>query len=327
MLEHLKAKHNINYHFVYPSYRLKNIARFCIALTAAMLFRKKHSVIIFQKIYTTGIYATLLKMLLFFRRKNTVYDIDDAEYLRFSDKTIKHFLCNCSAVFVGSNELLNYVIKYNKNTFLLTSPVLPFQYNGKEKNQRLTIGWIGDYGTGKEVSKNYSHKASLKSLLFPAIKSIEFSLKLILVGVNTKEDKEEIMDYFSGNKNLMVEIPLNVNWLDETVIHHYLEQFDIGVSPMVDHEFNRAKSAFKLKQNFSCGIPALASPVGENNTFLKDGINGFLCSATEDFKEKILIFNSMSEDNYCKMSRNAANSLPEFDLEQFCIKLLKYAEC
>jgi hypothetical protein len=150
-----------------------------------LLFRKSNSLIVFQKIYTNGVYATMLKFLLKVRKHNTVYDIDDAEYLRFSDKSIIHFLKGCSKSFVGSAALLDYASTYNKKHYLLTSPVITSKKNKRQKNELLTVGWVGDYGTGKVISQDYSHKTNLKQLFFPAIKELNIPLKVILIGVNT----------------------------------------------------------------------------------------------------------------------------------------------
>jgi glycosyltransferase involved in cell wall biosynthesis len=37
----------------------------------------------------------------------------------------------------------------------------------------------------------------------------------------------------------------------------------------------------------SLGIPALVSPVGVNTRIVDDGINGFICSSNEDWKNAI----------------------------------------
>lgn len=326
VLEHLHARYNITYSLVIPGYGLINILSFIKIYCIVLFFRRKKSLIIFQKIYTNGIYAALLKLLLALRNHNTVYDIDDAEYLRFSDKSIKYFLRKCTSAYVGSYELLNYTSQYNKNSFLLTSPVTNSDEIRTKRNHLFTVGWLGDYGTGKEISKDYSHKTSLNQLFFPAIKGLDVPLKIIIIGVHSNEDREEIFNYFSSKKNILVEIPQNINWLDEKSIHEFIVQFDIGVSPMVDHEFNRAKSAFKLKQYFSCGIPALASPVGENNKFLKDGENGFFCKSAKDFKEKILSFYFMNDLDYARFSKNAMNSISNCDLDNFCKLILTCCE-
>jgi glycosyltransferase involved in cell wall biosynthesis len=41
-----------------------------------------------------------------------------------------------------------------------------------------------------------------------------------------------------------------------------IAQFDVGIAPLTDHPFNRARSNVKLKEYASLGVPWLASPVG-----------------------------------------------------------------
>ena len=135
---------------------------------------------------------------------------------------------------------------------------------------------------------------------------------------------ETIYPNLTSKKNITIEVPLNVNWMDEASVQSYIAQFDIGVFPMIDHPFNRAKSAFKLKQYLSCGVPALVSPVGESNTFLKDRQNGFFCATVNEFKEKIMRFHNMQENEYQRMSNAAADSIINFDLDNFCEKLLSH---
>jgi len=65
-----------------PGYDFRNLLNFLLTYFSALLCRDKKSIIVFQKIYTHGIDATALKILLFFRKQNTLYDIDDAEYTR-----------------------------------------------------------------------------------------------------------------------------------------------------------------------------------------------------------------------------------------------------
>lgn len=42
----------------------------------------------------------------------------------------------------------------------------------------------------------------------------------------------------------------------------HLTRFDIGIAPIVDHAFNRARSNIKVKEYAAAGVPWLASPIG-----------------------------------------------------------------
>lgn len=326
VLDELQNEHDISFQLVYPGYSLLNVLHFVRIYFSALLFRERDSLIIFQKIYTNGIYANLLKVLLVLRRENTLYDIDDAEYLRFPANTLHFFLKNCASCSVGSQALSEYVSRYNPNVVLLTSPLKHNGYVKQKSNKILTVGWIGDYGTGKEISKDYAHKKSVNELFFPAIRDLDINLRLILLGVNDDNEVRRIEKYFSANKKIVVDIPRNINWLDELSLQERISEFDIGVSPLVDHEFNRAKSAFKLKQYLSCGVPVLASEVGENKTFLKDGVNGFFCNSPEEFKKEILRFAYMNENKYAQLCQNAKNDYEYFSLENYCIQLMEHVE-
>ena len=51
---------------------------------------------------------------------------------------------------------------------------------------------------------------------------------------------------------------------------------EVAICPLVDHPFNRAKSAIKFCEMAACGYPVLASPVGEYAEVIKNGKTGIL---------------------------------------------------
>jgi glycosyltransferase involved in cell wall biosynthesis len=68
-----------------------------------------------------------------------------------------------------------------------------------------------------------------------------------------------------------------------------LRSFDIGVMPLEDTEYNRAKEGFKLKQYMAVGIPVVASPVGKNLELVQDGVNGFFARGEQEWAEKLAL--------------------------------------
>jgi hypothetical protein len=282
---------------------------------SALLFRKSNSLIVFQKIYTNGIYATALKVLLFFRSQHTLYDIDDAEHNRRPAQTIHHFLTNCSTCSAGSKSLVDYIRQFNQNVFLLTSPVIEHGLTKTELEKTLTVGWVGYCG---------AHRQSLTQLFFPALLDINFPLKLKLLGVANEVEEQEIKSYFKYNKNISVETPLGLDWLDENSIYESITTFDIRVSPLTDNEFNRGKSAFKLKQFLSCGVSVLGSNVGENKEFLQDGVNGYLCDKPNDYFQKLTSMQRLLNGSYSKLSENAKKTFPTFSIDNYCSTFLSY---
>lgn len=314
-LQALKKEQNIGYTIVYPGYDWKSITQFLYAFFAALFFRKKDSIIVFQKIYKGGLYTNALKILLFFRPQHTLYDIDDAEYARLPADTLHYFMQRCAACSAGSRALVAYIKPINPNVFFLPSPVLPHNLHKVERQNIFTIGWIGYYG---------AHRQSLMELLFPALLQLDFSMRLIILGVQNEAEIKEIKQYFALKKNIEIETPMGLPWLEEQYIYQQILRFDVGVSPLLDTEFNRGKSAFKLKQCLSCGIPVLGSATGENQYYLKNGLNGYICHNSADYQTKIEYIYQADANIYWQLSQNAIKTFDSYSIAFYCSLFLSF---
>lgn len=62
-----------------------------------------------------------------------------------------------------------------------------------------------------------------------------------------------------------------------------LGRFDIGLAPLVDTRFNRAKSDLKVLEYAMCGIPSVASKVLPYTTSLRHGETGMIASSPKDW--------------------------------------------
>jgi len=316
-LQHFKKKYNINYSIVYPGYRPQNILHFFRTYIAVLFFRKKDSIIVFENIHTKRIYATALKFLLFFRTEHTLYDIDDADYLRFNADTIHYFMKKCEACSAGSRSIKNYAERYNPTSLLLTSPVIDHNHIKQVRNKILSITWIGYYN---------AHRESLLQLFFPAIKKLSFTLKLTITGVAKPQHFEEIRNYFADAAHVILEIPASIDWMDENSIYEQISLADLGVSPLLDTAFNRAKSAFKVKQYLSCGLPVIGNQTGENAVFIKDGVNGFYSETSESYYEVINQFKEMDDRSYFTLSQNARKTFEDFSIDNYCRTFLDFLQ-
>jgi glycosyltransferase involved in cell wall biosynthesis len=321
-LEYLEKHHNLTYDFIFPQRNLKSIFRFLILFCSILLFRKNDSIIVFQKIISNRLYANLLKILVYFQPQNTLYDIDDAEYYRTSTQTLHFFLKHCQTVSVSSEALKTYCLAFNSNIIELTSPVPKHSHQKTTRNEKFTIGWVGDFGSGLEVSKHFSHKANLSQLLFPELLKLDFPFKLTLIGVKKTSDIRAITTYFNTKTNIEIDIPTHLDWVNDAWLYPMISQFDIGISPMLDHPFNQAKSAFKAKQYLSAGIPTVASDVGENARFVIHEFNGILCQTSTDFGVAIEHFYKMTKKEYDVFSKNALAKMDVFSVKNYCEKFL-----
>ena len=61
----------------------------------------------------------------------------------------------------------------------------------------------------------------------------------------------------------------------------------IGIMPLDDTPWTRAKCSFKLLQYMALGIPSVASPVGMNREVVEDGRNGCLASTSEEWVDRL----------------------------------------
>lgn len=231
---------------------------------------------------------------------------------------------HCTYVSVGSNTLKKYALQFNSNVFLNTSPVIDHSYLKACLSDKFTIGWVGDYGNGNKISYEFSHKRALNELVFPIFKEVTFPCRLILIGISKKQDIRAIRKYFSGMENIELLIPEFIDWTDEDWLYMEISKFDIGLAPLINHKFNKAKSAYKVKQYLSCGVPVLGSSVGENANFILQGVNGFLCDLPEDYYRQIQYFAGLEKDKYFEMSRNAYANSHLFRTRNYCEDMIRF---
>lgn len=325
VLQELQKSQGIRYHFVYPGYRPKQLLHFGLGLLMALFYSRKHTVVVFQKLHTDGTYVRLLKVLLRLRPKSCFYDTDDADFLRYPPNNILFFIKHCSATLVGSQWLCRYVASEGGTPVFLSSAVIDHKHQKSQKNALFHVGWIGDYAAlNTRDHAELSHRESLHRLLFPALKTLNFTFKLTLLGIIHPEDKQEVEQLFKHHPNIQLNLPLDVDWLDEDKVYSIIKTFDVGVSPMLDHDYNQAKSAFKAKQYLSCKVPVLASPTGENSAVVHHQKNGFLCHTVEDFARYLTFFHDMPAQEYQNRWEHIEDYKDSFGMAQYAQKLLSH---
>jgi glycosyltransferase involved in cell wall biosynthesis len=314
-LDYFKAKLGVKSYFIVPGYSPQRITLFMQAYFSALLFRKSDSLIVIQRVQSNFIYSTLLKFLVAFRKKDTVYDIDDADYLAMRSDTMYHFAKNCDKISAGSQEIQKHLSRFNSRIMHTTSPVADLEIIKRKKNQVLTIGWIGSFAGG--------HKESLSEYVFPAVRSIEFPLKFVVIGVLNNSDKRFIEDYFKDCSNIELEIPRELNWNDEESIQKRIAVLDLGLATLLRNTIELSKSGIKAKQYLNNGVPVLSTDLPENNTVVADGKNGFFCSTADEFASRIRQFQNMNEEEYSEFSKNARASVCNFDHKKYFNDLVR----
>jgi glycosyltransferase involved in cell wall biosynthesis len=64
-------------------------------------------------------------------------------------------------------------------------------------------------------------------------------------------------------------------------------RFGIGIMPLPDTPYTRAKAGFKLLQYMAAGVPVVASPVGINRQLVGDSGSGFLAEGPDEWEAAI----------------------------------------
>lgn len=64
-------------------------------------------------------------------------------------------------------------------------------------------------------------------------------------------------------------------------------RFSIGIMPLPDTPYTRAKAGFKLLQYMAAGVPVVASPVGVNQLLVEASGAGFLASSPSEWEEAL----------------------------------------
>lgn len=77
------------------------------------------------------------------------------------------------------------------------------------------------------------------------------------------------------------------NWIRDPFNFFQKMDFDIGIAPLADVEFNRSKSHNKALEYNALGIPVVATDMEPYREYVIDGENGFLVSTHQEWHDRI----------------------------------------
>lgn len=267
--EKLKLAYGYTYIILYPEHSdFKNRKKI------SQLMRQSDILFVHKSLFA---WRTILRIVhaKIFLRKKLIYDLDDAEWYHSFFKTVI-LTKMADQVFCGSHVILTWVEKYNKNSILVSTVVDHELYARYQVEQRVrdiyTIGWVG-MGKGHFLD---DHFAMIRPALDALFQSTPF--RFVVVG---SQNYQPLKDYFKDAQFETIFID-TLNWADSKSVPRIIKkyEFDIGLMPTSDTPFNRAKCAFKAIEYMACGVPVVASSVGENSIVVEDGTMGFLAEST-----------------------------------------------
>ena len=215
-------------------------------------------------------------------RKNArriVYDFDDSVMYRNSkaanpesNTRVKMFknMVNASDYVIAGNEYLQKnTTPFTHNVTIIPSPIDMSLYPLKkysEKNDNITLGWIGATGS--------IHYLEKMKPVFEALGKKYEDLRLKI-----------ICNVFFDCDNITVEKKL---WSEQEEVAD-IQSFDIGLMPLMDDPWSHGKCGLKILQCLATGVPVVCSPAGVNKEIVKNGVHGFWANTRKEWIEKLEI--------------------------------------
>ena len=222
----------------------------------------------------------VLERLLLRRNPRLVYDTDDATYLRpaFTPKTpfqrlrrfdkVKEVVASARWVSVATDSIAAWARQYNPRVSVVPMAVDLAEYGPLRPvsaPDRLVIGWAG-------TAAGLPYLASLAPVLRDIAHKHEIVLRVISGGYRRAR---------------LPGVPWEVApWRAATALQD-MRTFDIGLVPLDDTPFDRAKFPFKLLQYLALGVPVVASRVGVAASVVSNAENGLLASTPAEWGEAL----------------------------------------
>ena len=205
-----------------------------------------------------------------------VYDFDDAvmykadrpqgsSLLRWGRfrRTVKA----ADLVIAGNPYLADLARPFNPRTEVLPTGVDTRMYRAgppAETDGKVRLVWIGSQSTLPYLEQ-----------IRPALEQIGHCFPLVGLRI--------ICNHFLDLDHLPVE---KCPWSEEGHAS-LLRSSDIGLAPLPDNAFTRGKCGFKILQYHACGLPVVASPVGINSEYIRDGVTGLHATGTSGWVDSL----------------------------------------
>ena len=208
------------------------------------------------------------------------------EYVNRVSKSIERFIDASDVITVTTQDLAS---KFDENkTVIIPNYYVNSVFDIKDdikSEGKLKLGYYGTLTHSKDLFL-------LKNVILKLKEKYDFDFEII-GGFNADDKVDD--DWFEA-----VELPRDnmnfekfMSWLSKTI------NWDIGLVPLEDSQFNQCKSELKFIELAILGLPGVYSDMCVYNTVVSDGVDGFLASSEEEWIEKIenLILNESLRRN------------------------------
>lgn len=242
---------------------------------------------------------------MFLKHRRYVVNFDDNVWEKYAKipwlrNKFDRIVANATGVIVANDFLYRKTKLLNDNVIKIpTVPDAALYITDQPKFEKFTIVWIGTPVT-------YRYLEVFADVLRTMSSAVEFELLVIAS---------------SSLKNIPGVSMRCVDWSPE-VETELLGRSHVGIMPLTNEAFAQGKSAFKIIQYFAAGLPAVASPIGENCAVIQEGKNGFLPQSTAEWVSAI---KKLSDQQLCQqMSEKAKESAQHLTIQHWQKILLDF---
>jgi glycosyltransferase involved in cell wall biosynthesis len=260
--------------------------------------------------------------LLILRKKSEIliFDFDDAIYHRDAacslelkdyvhkgrEKKFFRTLSKADLIIAANKELAKKAVSNINSAKIVTlpSPVFVDAENIQIKadyrlSSPVVLGWVGS-----KINLRYLYH--IKDVFYELKKYIDFELRLV---------SNDELNLPGINVNL-------IQWNAETE-YDEIKEFDIGIMPLSDEPYSRGKSAYKLLQYMTAGVPSVCSNVGMNEDLAMQNKYCLGANTNKEFAQQILKLIDDAEMRK-RIGENAARLIREqYSYEVIAEKLIK----
>ena len=194
---------------------------------------------------------------------------------------IKKLVNNVDYITVSTDELKNRFNKLNinnieiiKNYYVNTFLQLkPFKFRG---NNQIKIGYFGTLTHQNDLELMRKVILRLKDIF--SKKNIEIIFETAGVSlINSDWFRDVELPYYPMSMNTFYD------WLSNN------SDWDIGVVPLANLDFNKCKSELKYIEFAALGIPVVASGIGAYKDCIQNGVNGYLSTNEDEWVDKLSV--------------------------------------
>jgi glycosyltransferase involved in cell wall biosynthesis len=197
-----------------------------------------------------------------------VFDVDDAIHLGAGEAHARWICERAAWVTAGNETLASFARQFTDRVTVLPTVVDTDAYETAVHRQdgRVRVGWLG---SGRSIEQTLRPFLPLMAAL-----QAERHFRFVVV------TKPRPAIPCPGLEWEFVE------WSPETEVR-IARHLDIGIMPLADEPFQRAKCGCKLLQYFAAGLPAVASPVGVNTSLVGHRERGILAATPAGWRSAI----------------------------------------